>query len=358
MVNHFTPSVQQPVIAKYVQPYRNGIQSYNLTRHGIGYVLRGKKYIYDGDIRHQVNRGDIFFLNAGHHYIEDIPENGKPFEQIIFYYTPAQLARILSQLSLTYQMEIVNNHSCDNCRESSHVIYPASNNIRNFFSTTNQYIKDELFTHDETAENLKMTELIYLIVSQEDNCIKSKIMANADSAKESFEQIVFAHIFAVWWTLSRAGVLLDGESGHFLPFDALNGFVLLPFGNFFLRIRTWWFFVSRPRREWKKLNTTALLGSILAVLLAVVLVKISAPAAMDKCRDKLLDLMGGQTDFRAAFSAVGRAVSGQGAVGQALNDAYTAVFGPQQTVPEGTADPAAYSAETTPGDVCLSLIHI
>ena len=195
MVNHFTPSVQQPVIAKYVQPYRNGIQSYNLTRHGIGYVLRGKKYIYDGDIRHQVNRGDIFFLNAGHHYIEDIPENGKPFEQIIFYYTPALLARILSQLSLTYQMEIVNNHSCDNCRESSHVIYPASNNIRNFFSTTNQYIKDELFTHDETAENLKMTELIYLIVSQEDNCIKSKIMANADSSKESFEQIVFAHIF-------------------------------------------------------------------------------------------------------------------------------------------------------------------
>ena len=86
----------------------------------------------------------------------------------------------------------------------------------------------------------------------------------------------------------------------------------------------------------------------------MVLVKISAPAAMDKCRDKLLDLMGGQTDFRAAFSAVGRAVSGQGAVGQALNDAYTAVFGPQQTVPEGTADPAAYSAETTPGDVCLT----
>lgn len=105
------------------------------------------------------------------------------------------------------------------------------------------------------------------------------------------------------------------------------------------------------RREDRHLRQLAVSG---VVLLAVVLVKISAPAAMDKCRDKLLDLMGGQTDFRAAFSAVGRAVSGQGAVGQALNDAYTAVFGPQQTVPEGTADPAAYSAETTPGDVCLT----
>ena len=88
--------------------------------------------------------------------------------------------------------------------------------------------------------------------------------------------------------------------------------------------------------------------------LAVVVVKITAPSAMDRYRDRLLDLMAGQTDFRAAFSAVGRAVSGQGAVGKALNDAYTAVFGPQQTVPEGTADPAAYSAETTPGDVCLT----
>lgn len=105
------------------------------------------------------------------------------------------------------------------------------------------------------------------------------------------------------------------------------------------------------RRGDRHLRQLAVSG---VVLLAVVLVKISAPAAMDKCRDKLLDLMGGQTDFRAAFSAVGRAVSGQGAVGQALNDAYTAVFGPQQTVPEGTADPAAYSAETTPGDVCLT----
>lgn len=105
------------------------------------------------------------------------------------------------------------------------------------------------------------------------------------------------------------------------------------------------------RRGDRHLRQLAVSG---VVLLAVVLVKISAPAAMDKCRDKLLDLMGGQTDFRAAFSAVGRAVSGQGAVGQALNDAYTAVFGPQQTVPEGTAAPAAYSAETTPGDVCLT----
>ena len=120
---------------------------------------------------------------------------------------------------------------------------------------------------------------------------------------DDFLTFVFAHIFAVWWTLSRAGVLLGGESGHFLPYDALNGFILLPFGNFFLRIRTWWHFVSRPHREGKKLNTTALLGSILAVLLAVVLLVSalnqlsSADAGFGTLVEAVTDFFGNNVNF-------------------------------------------------------------
>ena len=51
------------------------------------------------------------------------------------------------------------------------------------------------FRHDETAENIKMTELIYLIASHEDCCIKSKLLSNVDAAKENFEQTVYDHIF-------------------------------------------------------------------------------------------------------------------------------------------------------------------
>jgi len=40
-----------------------------------------------------------------------------------------------------------------------------------------------------------MTELIYLIASHEDCCIKSKLLSNVDAAKENFEQIVYDHIF-------------------------------------------------------------------------------------------------------------------------------------------------------------------
>ena len=188
-------SVQQPVIVRYVQPSRNGIQSHNFSRNVVGYVLRGKKYIYNGDTRIEVNRGDLFYMGSGHHYTEDIPDGSKPFEQILFYYTPDDLSRILNSLSMNYHLKITNDHSCPNCHNKSYVVYPAWSILRNFISGVNQYIKDDVFSQDETAGSIKMTELMYLILSQKDCCLKGKILSNIDTAKESFEQIINRNIF-------------------------------------------------------------------------------------------------------------------------------------------------------------------
>lgn len=98
-------------------------------------------------------------------------------------------------LNITYGLNISNEHSCENCRNRTHVAMSAWNSLRNFFINTNNYLRDEEFRHDETAENIKMTELIYLIASHEDCCIKSKLLSNVDAAKENFEQIVYDHIF-------------------------------------------------------------------------------------------------------------------------------------------------------------------
>ncbi len=186
---------QQPMIVKYVQPHRSGIQSHNLSRQAIGYVLRGRKDIYYGDVRHEVVRGDLFYLGSGHHYTENIPETNKPFEQIVFYYTPEQLARILAYLSLSYRLDIANDHACKNCSTLSHVVYPAWGAIRNFFTSSDKYIREEIFSADETAENIKLTELVYLILSNPDCCIKSKMLGSVDILSENFEQVIHNHIF-------------------------------------------------------------------------------------------------------------------------------------------------------------------
>lgn len=107
------------------------------------------------------------------------------------------------------------------------------------------------------------------------------------------------------------------------------------------------------------------------ILVLAVLLKLTAPQAVATVSDRLSSLMGTNTDFVAAFSDVGKAVSG-GKVGEALNDAYVAVFGPsdESRSTDGTAEktaaatdgtagtgaasvPVVYSADNLPARVCL-----
>ena len=88
--------------------------------------------------------------------------------------------------------------------------------------------------------------------------------------------LLFLHIFAVWWVLSRSGRLLEGESGHLLPFDALNGFVLFPFRNFFLRIKTVWYTLTSPFRGKERSKPETVVWTIVALIAAGLLFWLAA----------------------------------------------------------------------------------
>lgn len=185
----------QPVIVKYVEASNSGIESVSLSRYAIGYVLQGMKYIYYGDKRYTIRRGEIFYMGVGHHYIENVADENDRFEQIIFFYTPVELQRILSHLNLTYGVHISNIHSCERCRQLDHVAIPATVSIKSFFAGCNSYLQQDFLNNDEVAENIKLTELVYMILTLEEGCLKSKILNNIDSARENFDQIVYDHIF-------------------------------------------------------------------------------------------------------------------------------------------------------------------
>ena len=188
-------SDNQPTIVKYDGANYGGIQLLALSRYAIGYVVRGTKHIYYGDACHTVSKGEIFYMGVGNHYVEDIPEEGRPFEQVIVYYSPELLQRTLLYLNMNYSINISNSHSCDRCRRLNHVSTEASTTLRSFFTHAVSYLQDDNFMHDEAAENIKLTELMYLIVSQSDGCLKSKILSNMDASRDNFEQIIYSHIF-------------------------------------------------------------------------------------------------------------------------------------------------------------------
>ncbi len=196
MTKVITSAVCQPSFVKYLQDARFGVQPQVLSRHSVGYVLRGQKLIHYGDTAYQANPGDMFYLPAGHHYIENIPERNQPFEQIVVYFTPEQFNRCLTQLSVNFGLVVFEHHVCDNCRGLSHVIFPAWSATRRYFQALDYYISDGEFENDPTTESLKMMELVYLIVSNSECCIQSKILEHSDVLRESFEQIINNHIFA------------------------------------------------------------------------------------------------------------------------------------------------------------------
>ena len=89
-------------------------------------------------------------------------------------------------------------------------------------------------------------------------------------------------------------------------------------------------------------------GVVFVLLVAAKLLFPEAVAGFARSAGRLI---GRDADFREAFAAVGRAISGEEAVGQSLQEAYTAVFNPAEPSGEdaaegqsGEPEPAAQAA--------------
>jgi len=180
---------------RFVETQCNGICLLTLSRYAIGYVLHGRKRIYSGDKCRTVACGELFYLGIGRHYVENLPDERHPFEQIVFYYSPERLQRIIRHLTLTYGLTVSNKHSCDECRVQNVLSMPCWGALRGFFGSTGACLREEGLARDEAAENIKMTELVYHIVSHGDCCLKSRILGNLDSSRERFEHTVYEYVF-------------------------------------------------------------------------------------------------------------------------------------------------------------------
>lgn len=66
-------------------------------------------------------------------------------------------------------------------------------------------------------------------------CLLANIFSyglNLNSVWYDYQIMLFIHIFIIWWIISRCRCLLEDASSHMLPLDVLNGFVVIPFGNY------------------------------------------------------------------------------------------------------------------------------
>jgi AraC-like DNA-binding protein len=197
MEQQFPKSVsRQPIIVRTSESQMTGIHSFVATRYVLGYILSGYKFIYTGDLRCEATPGDIFFLGKGTHYIEDVPDGRRPFEQILFFYTSEQIGRIIAELGVNYNIDTCVHHSCEECMLREYVVSPGWDALKHFFSATSKHLRDGFYTQDPTAEQLALTTLVYQIISRPEGCLRTRVLGSTDPEKELMERQLRDYVFS------------------------------------------------------------------------------------------------------------------------------------------------------------------
>ena len=121
--------------------------------------------------------------------------------------------------------------------------------------------------------------------------IEIGVLAQRSTVWNSGQSMLFLHLAFVWWVLSRSGALFEGRTGRLLPADAVFGFFITPFANFFLRIRCLFFGVRQLKPKQKRTKPETVGWSVFAVVLAAVFFVIAFQL-----------LAGADTHFRTALA--------------------------------------------------------
>lgn len=181
-------------VVKVIEMMNQGVRSMNLSRIALGYVLRGRKVLYHNDRGVEVNEGEMFIMGLGLHYEENISFN-EPFEQIIFYVTPQMLQQIIISLSSNYGITCESKHSCERCRYATHLVSRPTLAQRDFFNGMNQSFRRSDFRNDTIDRRIKLNELIYLILSGSDECMRTMLISCADIVNGQFTREIYDNLF-------------------------------------------------------------------------------------------------------------------------------------------------------------------
>ncbi len=185
-----------PDAVKQSEIAEHGIHSLMLSRVAVGFVLRGSKHIYCGDVANRVGEGDMFIYDAGLHYEENcVGGGGGVFEQIIFYLSPEVLQKVLLGLNTAYGLSYSDRHSCNRCSTANFIIVHPSAVLRDFFTGINTAFLRGGLQGNPISQRIKLNELVYLILSGDDECARRKLLSNADSTNGHFAMVVYDNLF-------------------------------------------------------------------------------------------------------------------------------------------------------------------
>ena len=193
--NTSSSSVSMSDIVKITEQENSGVRSLSLARMAIGYVLSGTKYIYCNDYSYSIEAGSVFVLDAGFHYEENIIGANGRYEQIVFFLSSQRLQQTIFGLNMNYGLSFASHHSCIKCISRNFSSTKASTPIQNFFVGIDLSLRNSGMLHNDIGQCIKLNELIYLLLSEEDGCVRRKVLRASDADSGQFITTIYENIF-------------------------------------------------------------------------------------------------------------------------------------------------------------------
>ena len=182
-------------VVKITEHENTGVRTLSLARIAIGYVLSGTKYVHCNDYSYSIEEGSVFVLDAGFHYEENAVGSNGSYEQIVFYLSSQLLQRVIFGLNINYGLSFTSHHSCTKCISRNFSFAKASTPIRNFFVGVDLSLRNSGLLHNDIGQRIKLNELIYLLLSEEDGCVRRKILRSSDADSGQFINTIYENIF-------------------------------------------------------------------------------------------------------------------------------------------------------------------
>ncbi len=182
-------------LLKIVEPSSQGLNLTNQSRVAIGYVLKGRKTIYCAGGPMVVDSGCLYFIGEGVHYVENVATTMN-YEEIIFYVPATLLQDIVMALAESGEIKADIAHRCPRCRGQNVVVASqCQHTFDNFFASVNHTTFRSDISSNYVVRNIRIAELVYFILSNSDECLRSVLLRSCDVEYIQFMRVVYDNLF-------------------------------------------------------------------------------------------------------------------------------------------------------------------
>ena len=190
-------SLKNAIVYRLEKSGMGEVEAVVLEDDVVVFVVCGSLNILYNGVKTAIPQQNILLLNKGLHQVEFCDCSA-----VVFRLPISDIEQIVCYLSTNYNVSLISNHNCEYCRFRNFFSASSTAVLAEFFSSVNRLLSIPGF--GEQAQKLKLVELIYLILSSSNECLKSRLIRVIASHNNCFTQTIYNNIFKITQTAEMA----------------------------------------------------------------------------------------------------------------------------------------------------------